>query len=418
MEFTLTTDKLIILFLAANPSDTGHLKLDEEARAIDKALRSASLRDSFEMHTFFALRYNDLPEYLLRYSPHIVHFSGHGSHAGEIMLNNERGTHHLVPPKALTNLFATLKDNIRCVVLSACYSDPQARGIAEVIDCVVGLKRAVSDDAARQFACGFYTGLGYGRSVKTAFDLGCNLIAHLGIDQEESPQLISERLDPTSVILARAATTSSPLLSGLFPNSLVPVDASGANAQSVASPVDRAEAERHAGKEDLVVLPPAPPTLPTQGHPKPRQSVPLSPAIDQRVFEAYPEIVAQHTSRKIGDLLIISATVGEPITIQVWGAGGRRRSVHLHVDEVGQINVESWYPPAQEIKTPTSQDVDNWPYKSHSWKFINLTEDEVQSQAGASRRFARTIVSAAWWIWHKAEERNAEYFLVLVVYNS
>lgn len=67
-----------ILFLAANPRDTDRLRLDEEVRAIDEALRKADFRDYFELHSHGAVRIEDLQELLLRYQPQIVHFSGHG----------------------------------------------------------------------------------------------------------------------------------------------------------------------------------------------------------------------------------------------------------------------------------------------------------------------------------------------------
>ena len=81
-----------------------------------------------------------------------------------------------VQPEALASLFAILKDNVRCVVLNACFSNQQAGGIARSIDCVIGMAEEVADTAAIDFATGFYLGLGYGRSVQTAFELGRNRI--------------------------------------------------------------------------------------------------------------------------------------------------------------------------------------------------------------------------------------------------
>jgi hypothetical protein len=56
-----------LLFLAANPTDTDRLRLDEESR------------DQFELKTHWAVRADDLQELLMRYQPDIVHFSGHGN---------------------------------------------------------------------------------------------------------------------------------------------------------------------------------------------------------------------------------------------------------------------------------------------------------------------------------------------------
>jgi hypothetical protein len=204
------TDRLTILFLAANPRDTDQLKLDEEVRAIDESLRKAQHRDLFDLRSHWALRYGDLQELLLRYNPHIVHFSGHGSPSGEIALSDNSGQTHLIDPDALARLFGILRDNIRCVVLNACYSEKQARGIAKSIDCVVGMKRAVKDDAAIQFAAAFYLALGYGRSVATAFELGRNSMGVFVDDEEKTPKLLAPRVDAATIVLAGAPAPASP----------------------------------------------------------------------------------------------------------------------------------------------------------------------------------------------------------------
>ena len=207
------TEKLTILFLAANPQDTNQLKLDEEVRAIDQALQLTEYRDRFDLRSHWALRYSDLPALLLRYKPHIVHFSGHGSSSGELAFGDDQGKSHLVPADTLADLFSILRDNIRCVVLNACYSDTQARGIARSIDCVVGMKRAVADDAAVAFAAAFYLGLGYGRSIATAFELGRNAMGASVADEEKTPKLFDPHKKAANIVLADAS---------------LPVEASGA----------------------------------------------------------------------------------------------------------------------------------------------------------------------------------------------
>jgi len=165
-----------ILFLAANPANTDQLRLGEEVRAIKERLRLADLRDEFVVEQEWAVRVTDLQAHLLRHQPNIVHFSGHGSSDGQIILEDKAGRSKPVSPAALKRLFTTLKDNIRCVALNACYSEAQASGIAESIDCVIGMTRAVEDESAIAFAASFYQALGYGRSIQTAFELGCGQI--------------------------------------------------------------------------------------------------------------------------------------------------------------------------------------------------------------------------------------------------
>ena len=75
----------------------------------------------------------------------------------------------------------------------------QSCPIAQEIDCVVGMSEAISDEAARRFAAAFYGGLGYGRSLQTAFDLGSNLIELNSLPEAHKPQLIAPRLDPATL---------------------------------------------------------------------------------------------------------------------------------------------------------------------------------------------------------------------------
>lgn len=187
-----------ILFLAANPLDTQPLRLDEEMRAIDTALRQGEFRNEFDVRSHWAVRISDVQELLLRHQPHIVHFSGHGSEVSEIILENVDGMGVSVPASALSNLFRVLRDNIRCVILNACYSKAQAEGIADHIDSVVGMTDAITDQASLQFATSFYRALGYGRTVATAFELACNQLDLYDLDEAHKPQLLGNT-DPTSV---------------------------------------------------------------------------------------------------------------------------------------------------------------------------------------------------------------------------
>lgn len=196
-------ERIGILFLAANPVDTNRLRLGEEMRTIDERLQSSALRDSFEIDQHWAARISDLPQALLRHAPHVVHFSGHGSDKGELLFEDVAGSTDKASLDAIANLFGILKGNVRCVVLNACWSRAQAEAIARHIDCVIGTTKTIGDQSAISFAGGFYRGLGFGRSVQTAFELGCNEIDLNSLGQKDIPQLICrDGVDPADVYLA------------------------------------------------------------------------------------------------------------------------------------------------------------------------------------------------------------------------
>jgi hypothetical protein len=209
-----------ILFLAANPSQTAPLRLDQEVHAIDSALLSARLRDRFDLAQGWAVSAADLQDNLLRHEPDLVHLSGHGNTWGRLILEENVGMRNLAPPgapvrdsapseegslRALGRLFAAAKGRIRCVVLNACHSAAQARVIAEHIDCVIGMTDSISDGSAIRFARAFYSSLGYGQSLQTAFDLGCAQIGLERPEEERIPRLLAPRCDPARLALVRTA---------------------------------------------------------------------------------------------------------------------------------------------------------------------------------------------------------------------
>jgi hypothetical protein len=196
--------KCRILFLAANPKKTTQLTLDEETRQIDQKLRATEFRDALDLITKWAVQPDDLLQYLNQYRPHIVHFSGHGSPTEEIILLDPNRKRKAVSKLALEHLFTTLKDNIRLVVLNACFSRPQAEAITRVIDCAIGMKRAIGDQAAVKFAASFYRALGFGRSVKEAFEQGKASLMLEGTNEDNTPELlVRQGVDPSTVFLLK-----------------------------------------------------------------------------------------------------------------------------------------------------------------------------------------------------------------------
>jgi CHAT domain len=195
-------EKIKILFMSANPPGTTPLKLDEEAREIEAKIRASEYRDSLTLITKWATRPHDLLQSLNEHKPHIVHFSGHGSPTEEIILLDAGRDPKPVTKEALVSLFHTLKDNIRVVVLNACFSRPQAEAITQEIDCAIGMSRAIGDDGAITFAASFYRAIGFGRSVEGAFDQGKAALLLEGIPEEKTPVLITrEKIDPTNIFV-------------------------------------------------------------------------------------------------------------------------------------------------------------------------------------------------------------------------
>jgi hypothetical protein len=194
-----------ILILTANPQDTERLRLDQEVREITAALARSRHRDQFQIVQLCAVRPDDLRRSLLDYEPDIVHFSGHGEQEG-ISLENNGGRSQLVSRSALTKLFGAFKNKIQCVVLNACYSQAQAEAIHQQIETVIGMKQAIGDRAAIEFAVGFYDAVFAGRSLKDSFDLGCTSIDLEGIPETETPVILMRSGSGTDALVKPSAS--------------------------------------------------------------------------------------------------------------------------------------------------------------------------------------------------------------------
>lgn len=188
----LSADEVItILFLAADPVDATRLRLGEEFRKIHEELRSSRLRERYRLELpYLSARASDISKALLDIQPQIVHFSGHGTSKGGLCFENQTGETQLIQPEALAELFKQFANRVKCVVLNACYSVVQAKAIAQHIDYVIGMDRAVGDEAAIAFSVGFYQALGAGRTVEEAFELGRVQIMLHDIPEHLTPVLI------------------------------------------------------------------------------------------------------------------------------------------------------------------------------------------------------------------------------------
>ncbi len=203
------SSKNLILFLAANPSNTSELALGNECAAIQRILRSATHRD-FDLQSRWAVSIDAMMDHLNELSPTIVHFSGHGtasepapvrssvphldivlpdagSDRGGIYLQDEHGGPQLVTARALTMVIESAAASTRVVVLNACYTAAQAEALRSVVDCVIGMTGAIGDDAARSFAVGFYRALGSRRSVGNAVDQAVATLAAKQLPDEHLP---------------------------------------------------------------------------------------------------------------------------------------------------------------------------------------------------------------------------------------
>lgn len=163
-------EKITVLFFATNPKGTSQLRLDEEARTIQEMIRKSEHRDSISFETRWAVRPLDILQAINEINPDVVHFSGHGADTGELVLENTDGSAKLVTKEAITQTIMASSDKIHLLFFNACFSYEQAQEVIQHVDAAIGMTTSVDDAAACTFAAQFYSSLGFGFSVKKAFE--------------------------------------------------------------------------------------------------------------------------------------------------------------------------------------------------------------------------------------------------------
>ncbi|GHO83681.1 CHAT domain-containing protein [Dictyobacter formicarum] len=180
-----------ILFLAASPNNAALLELDKEIRSIKENIRASKYANNFRIEDTWAVRDNDLLFQMNLHTPQIVHFSGHGTKTGELLVEREDRSSTLISAQALQSLFRNFKNSTRMVILNACNSHIQAQMVAEDIDFVIGMSQPIGDNTAIVFISAFYSALGFGHSIQHAFNQALSQLQIKNIKKEHIPRLFT-----------------------------------------------------------------------------------------------------------------------------------------------------------------------------------------------------------------------------------
>ncbi len=197
-------ERIVVLFLAANPVDQVQLRLDEEARSINDMIRKAEHRESVQFETRWAVQPMDVLQAINELNPTVVHFSGHGSDEDEIVFQNPNGTTKLVSMEAIVQTMMASSDSIRLVFFNTCHSYNQARAVVQYVEAAIGVKTSIGDDAAKVFASQFYSAISFGVSLQKAFDQAKALFMMEGIPEETMPELfIQDGYSSDEIVIVR-----------------------------------------------------------------------------------------------------------------------------------------------------------------------------------------------------------------------
>ena len=176
-----------MLVLKANPhgamSVQEELRIEQEINQIKAVLREN--RDVVDLREEGAVRLRDLTPHLQRHQPVLLHFSGHGTEDGELVLEKYASLEELraglhipsgpvanadyIEYAAIARILSGHGATLRCVVFNACSTEPLAEAICAEVPCAIGMKGPINDFLAIRFAEIFYRSLMIGESVGLAF---------------------------------------------------------------------------------------------------------------------------------------------------------------------------------------------------------------------------------------------------------
>ncbi|MEK0363212.1 hypothetical protein [Pseudomonas sp. CBC3] len=196
-------EKITVVFFAADPGSdhSNRLLLDEEARLIGEKIRASEHRAALEFHTRWAVRPMDVFQATNELKPTIVHFSGHGTSADTLVLQDDQGNAKHVALEGIVSAMAIGSEALKLVFFNTCHSHNQAEACIRHIPAAIGMNRDVGDLPARFFAAQFYSAIGFGHSINRAFSQAKALVAMEFPGEEDIPELYEQ--DDESLVLVR-----------------------------------------------------------------------------------------------------------------------------------------------------------------------------------------------------------------------
>lgn len=179
-----------ILFICSNPNSTSKIDFDKETKEIRQMLRK--FKDDFEITEVYNATNAILLKEIITEKPDILHISCHaignrpiGSRSigrpieeqEGIILTNENNDIDLIPFDIIANQIRLFKDNMKCVVINACYTEPLALLVSTFIPYTIGHRTALGNDSVIDFARYFYEGLAFNKNIEEAYNYSSCLIA-------------------------------------------------------------------------------------------------------------------------------------------------------------------------------------------------------------------------------------------------
>ncbi|MBD0421481.1 CHAT domain-containing protein [Streptomyces sp. TRM S81-3] len=159
--------ELTVLCLLAGPRGPSQLQLRREFRTIEEAARRGRRR-TLNVRLSAATRRADVVPAISEHKPDILHFAGHGSPNGLLLLEEDDGTVAPVSARALATVLDAV-GGVTVAVLNACHLGRYLDVISPYAQEVIGAAEPLADEDALAFCRGYYSALALGEPLDRAF---------------------------------------------------------------------------------------------------------------------------------------------------------------------------------------------------------------------------------------------------------
>jgi len=185
-----------ILFLAAVPKGVAPLSIDKEYRDIEDVLDESPLGMRFRLFRHAKVQRPELERTLSTFQPHIVHFAGHGSENGSLLVEGTDGNRWELDRDTIRTIFKAYGQSVKMAVLNACYSEVTANVLRESVSYVVANSIAVFDEHAITFSKTFYSTLFKDETLNKCFREALKAVQDKDPQGALTPQLLTTPSSP------------------------------------------------------------------------------------------------------------------------------------------------------------------------------------------------------------------------------
>ena len=188
--------------MAAAPDDKIYVNVVKEGTEIQQTLDGQ--QDKFQFFHSLGITKDHFLDDLERYRPNILHFSGHGTEYSSLVFQDGDE----LSSEQLEKTFQSLPFKISVVFLNACYSKHQVRSISKYVDYIIGMKKAVSDEAAIIFSSKFYKSLLKNINYKEAYSDAITYLSYYLESESSIPKLITSHGFDSISKISKPTTTA------------------------------------------------------------------------------------------------------------------------------------------------------------------------------------------------------------------